>query len=319
MTSFPSLAATLTQLSTRDDQAIADDSQYGYTPQEAITILFLVLYGISTSYDFYSPVSIPILLIIRRFQSSMLDKQRISVCATVWWLFPTAVLCGLGELIGWSGRLWSSLAPTADTPFTIQISTTIIALTPLLAATFMIMSRIVERLGASYSRLTPKWYTILFLPCDIIALVVQGVGGGMASTATDLDGANVGANVMLGGIAFQFAVIVVFTVFALDFTQRYIRDRPVRAEEFPRGFLTPRLKTMLGALAFSTTVLVIRSIYRLIELSGGWTGRIIRTEVYFNVLDGGMVTLAIFTLNFVHPGLFLRPSKTVGSGSEFKL
>ncbi|KAJ7838644.1 RTA1-like protein [Mycena olivaceomarginata] len=255
MTSFPSLAATLTQLSTRDDQAIADDSQYGYTPQEAITILFLVLYGISTTTYF-----------------------------RMWWLFPTAVLCDLGELIGWSGRLWSSLAPTADTPFTIQL-----LLPPLLAATFMIMSRIVERLGASYSRLTPKW--CMYFAIDIISLVVQGVGGGMASTATDLDGANV----------------------------RYIRDRPVRAEEFPRGFLTPRLKTMLGALAFSTTVLVIRSIYRLIELSGGWTGRIIRTEVYFNVLDGGMVTLAIFTLNFVHPGIFLRPSKTGGSESEFKL
>ncbi|KAJ7323665.1 RTA1-like protein [Mycena albidolilacea] len=285
MISFTSLAATLTQLSTRDDQAIADDSEYGYTPQEAITILFLVLYGIST--------------ILHAGQATYFR---------MWWLFPTAVLCGLGELIGWSSRLWSSLAPAADTPFTIQISTTIIAPTPLLAATFMIISRIVEWLGASYSRLTPKWYTILFLPCDIIALVVQGVGGGMASTATDLDGANVGANVMLGGIAFQLVVII-----------RYIRDRPVRAEELPRRFLTPRLKTMLGALAFSTTVLVIRSIYRLIELSGGWNGRIIRTEVYFNVLDGGMVTLAIFTLNFVHPGLFLRPSKTVGFESESKL
>jgi hypothetical protein len=26
------------------------------------------------------------------------------------------------------------------------------------------------------------------------------------------------------------------------------------------------------------------------------------TEVYFNVLDGGMVVVAIWTLNFAHPG-----------------
>ncbi|KAJ7300812.1 RTA1-like protein, partial [Mycena albidolilacea] len=275
---------------------ISDDAQYGYTPQEAVAILFLVLYGIST--------------ILHVGQATYFR---------MWWLFPTAVLCGLGELIGWSGRLWSSISPTANTPFTIQISTTIIAPTPLLAASFMIMSRLVERLGASYSRLTPKWYTIIFLPCDIIALVVQGVGGGMASSAPDLAGANRGANVMLGGIAFQFVVIIVFTVLALDFTQRYIRDRPVRAGGPSRGAFTPHLKIMFSALAFSTTVLIIRSIYRLIELSGGWTGRIIRTEVYFNVLDGGMVTLAIFTLNFVHPGVFLRPAPSKSMGSEIKL
>jgi hypothetical protein len=40
------------------------------------------------------------------------------------------------------------------------------------------------------------------------------------------------------------------------------------------------------------------SIYRIIELTGGWEGHIIRTEVYFNVLGGATVVLAIFTLNF---------------------
>ncbi|KAJ7698851.1 hypothetical protein B0H14DRAFT_2649332 [Mycena olivaceomarginata] len=104
------------ELSTRDDQAIADESDYGYTPQEAITILFLVLDGISTSYDFLFPSfdstdhpSIPVLHVGQATYFRM------------WWLFPTAVLCGLGELIGWSGRLWSSLVSTADTPFTIQL------------------------------------------------------------------------------------------------------------------------------------------------------------------------------------------------------
>ncbi|KAJ7242051.1 hypothetical protein C8J57DRAFT_1526451 [Mycena rebaudengoi] len=67
---------------------------------------------------------------------------------------------------------------------------------------------------------------------------------------------------------------------------------------------------MVFALLFSTTGLFIRSIYRTIELQDGWEGRIIHTELYFNVLDGGMIVLAIFTMNFVHPGLFLRePAK----------
>ncbi|KAF8144342.1 RTA1 like protein-domain-containing protein [Mycena galopus ATCC 62051] len=279
---------SLASLSIRDDPTdIANDAEYGYTPQVAVCILFVALYGISTTLHIGQ-----------------------AAYYRAWWLLPTAVCCGLGELVGWSGRLWSSQAPENDTPFIIQTCTTIIAPTPLLAASFMIMSRIVDRLGSSYSWLTPKWYTFLFLPCDIIALVVQGVGGGIASSANTLAGANVGANVMLGGIGFQFVVIIVFTTIACDFTRRYIFNKPIRPrpQGCARGILTPRLKLMLVALAFSTVVLTARSVYRLIELSGGWDGVVIRTEIYFDILDGGMVTLAIFTLNFVHPGVFLQPS-----------
>ncbi|KAJ6470863.1 RTA1 like protein-domain-containing protein [Mycena sanguinolenta] len=296
MNTSASLAA-LARFTIRDDSTTdLDDSQYGYTPQEWVAILFLALFGIST--------------VLHAAQATYFR---------MWWLFPTAVLCGLGELAGWVGRLWSSQNPEANTPFIIQICCTIIAPTPLLAASFMIMSRLVGRLGTSYSLLTPKWFTILFLPCDLIALVVQGVGGGMASSANTLAGANKGANVMLGGIGFQFAVIIIFTALASDFSLRYMRNKPIRTSEAPRGALTLRLKLMASALAFSTVVLIVRSIYRLIELSGGWDGHVIRTEVYFNVLDGGMVTLAIFTLNFVHPGLFLQPAPEDADYAAVKL
>jgi hypothetical protein len=38
----------------------------------------------------------------------------------MWWLFPTACLCGVGELIGWSGRLWSAYNVDASDPFMMQ-------------------------------------------------------------------------------------------------------------------------------------------------------------------------------------------------------
>jgi hypothetical protein len=43
-----------------------------------------------------------------------------AIRARLWWLFPSAVFCGVLELVGWSGRLWSSHNPFLQTPFIIQ-------------------------------------------------------------------------------------------------------------------------------------------------------------------------------------------------------
>ncbi|KAJ6552186.1 RTA-like protein, partial [Mycena sp. CBHHK59/15] len=231
----------------------------------------------------------------------------------MWWFFPTACLCGIGELIGWSGRLWSAISPAQPS----------LRQPRLLAVNFIILSRLIHRLGVAYSWLSPIWYTIIFLSCDFIALAVQGVGGGMASNAIyNLPAANRvgGAHIMLGGIIFQFVVIMGYSSLAADFFRRYLQDLPAQSVSTPRGVLTTRLKIMFGALifrlpfcssgAYSISAGISEahsfsssSIYRIIELSTGWTGRIITTQVYFNVLDGAMILLAMFTVNFAHPGL----------------
>ncbi|KAJ6552992.1 RTA1-like protein [Mycena capillaripes] len=258
------------------------DSQYGYLPHEYVAIIFVVLYGISAA-----------------LHVGQATYYR------MWWLLPTACLCGLGELVGWSGRLWSSFSPSFYNPFMMQIVSTIIAPTPLIAVNFILLSWIVTRLGSCYARLTPIRYAILFVSCDILALMIQAAGGGIASTAADLNGTKLGANIMLAGIVFQFAAIVTYCGLAADFLIHYHADRPLKLDSSGRGVLDANVKTMICGLAFSTLLLFIRSIYRIVELAGGWQGRVLHTEVYFNVLDGGMVVLAIYTLNFAHPGRLL--------------
>jgi len=190
-----------------------------------------------------------------------------------------------------------------------QMVTTVLAPTPMVAANFIILGRIVTRLGASYSRIPPRLYTIIFCTCDFVTLAIQGTGGGMASTADD---PTTGSNILLAGIVLQLVVIIVYSLFALEFFWRYLRDRPLTPQkdslesvEKLRPKMTLRLKAMSWALGFSTICLIIRSIYRVIELVDGWDGRIISTELYFNVLDGAMIVLAIYTMNIIHPGTFL--------------
>ncbi|KAF8956219.1 RTA1 like protein-domain-containing protein [Flammula alnicola] len=283
-------------------------SQYGYIPSRSAALIFLSLFAIST-----------------------LVHSAQAVRYRLWFIFPTAVLCGVIEILGWSGRLWSSFSPIASTPFEIEITCTIIAPTPLLAANFVIFGRLIRRLGAGYSRLSPRLYTIIFTTCDVVSLVVQGLGGGLAATASDFAGANRGANIMLGGIVFQLIVIIAYAICAIEYFVRYHKHAPVSygikirddksaaSNDAVRGTFTPKLRLMSYGLLFSTTCLFIRAVYRIIELAGGWNGRVIHTQVYFNVLDGAMVILAIYTANFLHPGILLAQTEDETRSNSFSM
>ncbi|KAJ7686269.1 RTA1 like protein-domain-containing protein [Mycena rosella] len=272
-------------------------SPYGYTPTEYVCIIFVVL-----------------------FSSSTLLHLGQATYYRLWWLIPTACLAGVLEIVGWAGRLWSAISPHLFKSFEMQIVCTIMGPTPLAAANFIILGRVIAYLGPAYSRLSPQLYTILFLCCDIISLVVQGIGGGMAAGAVNqrLSPAR-GGNIMLGGIAFQMVTITVYVFCAGEFLLRYLQNRPIAARGAPTAATAPlstRMKLLIGALVFNTTCLFIRAVYRVIELSDGWGGRIIHTQVYFNVLDGAMITLALVTLNIAHPGALLHTPSAKDVHSE---
>ena len=91
-----------------------------------------------------------------------------------WWLLFTVVLAGVGEMIGWGGRLWSTFQPLAENPYMMQyvptisvvvypltpapgrIVCTIVAPTPLIGAIFISFGRLSSRLGQQYSRLSAR-------------------------------------------------------------------------------------------------------------------------------------------------------------------
>ncbi|KAF5375760.1 hypothetical protein D9757_009003 [Collybiopsis confluens] len=296
-------------------------SPYHYFPTEYVAILFVSLFGLSTALHVGQ-----------------------SIYFRAWWALPTIALAGLLEVLGWSARIWSSISPFLLSPYEMQLTLTILAPTPLVAGNFVILGRIIRDMGPQYSRLPPRWYAIIFCSFDIISLIVQAVGGGIAATAagqgTD---PTLGGHVMLGGIVFQMATITIYVFCALEFFIRYIKDTPLKssrkgsveakpqtsisgdstdtvrpeiAEHSKRGsVMSKKLQIMTFALLFSTLCLFIRAVYRTIELSDGWSGRIISTQVYFNVLDGTMIVLAIYTLNLVHPDLFLTPVERTSMAS----
>ena len=203
----------------------------------------------------------------------------------------------------------------------------------LTAAIYLCLSRIVAVTGAQHSRLAPRSYTYIFIGCDIFALFLQGAGGGLAATAKTHSGSQTGAHVMVAGLAWQVVSMTLFLGLWADFALRVKRAKvsagwkkdqrdPFAVLRDSRKFRifkickfcptsipyckikqSMRIKLRMNTgLAVSTVLIFIRSIYRVVELQGGFSGKIANNQASFMILEGPMILIAVIALTSYHPG-----------------
>ncbi|KAJ9148589.1 RTA1-domain-containing protein [Pleurostoma richardsiae] len=259
------------------------DPSYGYVPSLGAGIAFCVLFGIC--------------LLGHTAQFARLRR----------W---TSILLALGavtELIGWAGRTWSAKCPYNNDAFIMQITTLIIAPVFFSAALYVLLGILILQLGRHTSWLSAKWYAIVFCACDIISLVIQAIGGGMASSESDKPNGNTkpGTDIMVGGIVFQLGTMTLFALFFVDFLRRI------------RGMSVPRnIKLVLIAMVVSFVMIYIRSVYRTVELLQGWDGYLITHEGYFIGLDAAIMVVAVAVLLALDPASLIPKLKkgTIDAG-----
>ena len=152
-------------------------------------------------------------------------------------------------------------------------------------------------MGPFSSPIKPKMYLWIFCTCDVLSLVIQAVGGGLASQASsEVNGdTKPGTDTMVAGIVFQLASITIFAYLLLVFLKR------VRQQVLSRD-----LKLMVAAACFSVVMIYARSVYRTVELLQGWSGFLITHQIYFVVLDGSLMVAAVGIFNILNPGRLLR-------------
>ncbi|KAI8964612.1 RTA1-domain-containing protein [Daldinia sp. FL1419] len=232
---------------------------YGYRPSLTAGIIFCVLFGIA----FFG----------HSFRTIRL------------WRWTSALLAigALTELIGWIGRTWSAECPYNRNAFLMQITTLIIGPVFYTAALYVLLGTLISILGRRYSLISARMYTIVFLTCDIVSLVVQAAGGAMASTAGgNTDSTKLGTNIMVAGVLFQLAAMTIFALLALDFFRRSTKFG------MPQEY-----NKILIALFVSLATIFARSIFRAVELLEGWDGYLMMHEVYFITLDGALMAIAV--------------------------
>ncbi|KZT62424.1 RTA1-domain-containing protein [Calocera cornea HHB12733] len=272
-----------------------DTGVWPYLPSFPLALIAVILYSLIT-----------LLLIGRMFHFRS------------WW-FIALVLGGLMETLGFGARASNTLDLDNVTLYKMQMACTILAPIFTAAAEYVLLGRIMDYVGARYSLFRPALVAWIFIISDVIAFLIQ-VGGagallakpftGNGSTQQQLDDAenlvNLGDNILLAGLAVNLGSFVVF------FMQVTWFDYKTRTQGAPNG----PWRTLLSALYISSTLVLIRQIYRVIEFSQGWYGYLPTHEGYFYAFDSLVILLASAVYAWYWPNLYIPGDKHMRLSAE---
>ncbi|TIA85428.1 hypothetical protein E3P99_03993 [Wallemia hederae] len=243
-----------------------------------------------------------------------------------WWLYATTVIFGLMEVIGWAARCSHS-----RTGYIIQTSLLVIAPCFLTAFIYVDLSNILRLYGPRFGHLSPKVARWIFVTLDIITILVQAGGGGIAASASSgdaedsADRVTLGSHIVLAGIVLQLVVVIVYSGFLGEFVYRYYTNKAIRRSRPQAAVIRlssrEQLKLKLRlASSVSITVLVLwRSAFRVAELNAGWEGDIMSNQLAFDLCDGMPMLLCLVISSVLHIG-WLNPEQSmmrVGNHSSF--
>lgn len=249
-----------------------------------------------------------------------------------YWYYGTMFFIGSGlEFAGYLARSVAVGNESKIDPYLCQIIVLTIAPAFIMAGVYYVLGKLLVFHGTHYLILKPRWFSYIFVTCDVISLVVQAAGGGMAATALlDAEDAQTGTNVMVGGIAFQVFSMSLFLVVFVEFVfKMYFRSSPdvrysssmlfkllfdtksskptrkMLEQHYEPGYANLRSHRRFALLPLSiflcTAFVYIRCIYRLVELAEGWTGYIISHQAFLASLDALPVTGSCLFAVLAHP------------------
>jgi hypothetical protein len=134
--------------------------------------------------------------------------------------------------------------------------------------------------------------------CDFGSMVLQGIGGGMAAAGgtNNKKLIDAGNNMIVAGIAFQVVTMAVCGILVVVYVVRYkmgtskrntVNEKSAYHLDKENGDIAMwKIKTFGWMVVLAYVTVLIRCIYRLPEMAGGWGNALMRNETEFLLLDG---------------------------------
>ncbi|KAE8341864.1 hypothetical protein BDV24DRAFT_150973 [Aspergillus arachidicola] len=267
---------------------------YGYAPNLAANTLYLVIFGTCACAQ---------IILGAKF-------------GAITYTALTTIGC-IGEALGYIGRILMHSNAWSSSGFILQILLLILSPSFLAAALYFNLKRVINYLGPEYSRINSRFLAPIFITCDAIGFVTQAIGGGTEASSSSGDTSqrltDIGNDIMIAGITFQAVTMAAAAVFCLDYWFSY---RKAYLERHNRGILQLESKSnMFTYFIYSNVVafivILIRCIYRIPEMAGGWGNPTMRNEAEFMIFDGVMVIIAAILMTAAHAGVFFPASRNV--------
>ncbi|ODM18860.1 hypothetical protein SI65_05477 [Aspergillus cristatus] len=211
------------------------------------------------------------------------------------------------EAAGYIARIFSHFDTLALGPYIVQTMLILVA-PPLFAASiYMTLGRLIREMGAeSASIVRVKWLTKIFVVGDIISFVLQCGGGGYMA-AGSADAMQSGEYIVIAGLAIQLLFFGFFMFVAFLFHWRVTRTASTykisKAVKSQSGRFSWHM--LMWALYGACVLILVRSVFRVIEFVQGNDGYIMKTEPLLYVFDGALMVLMGAILGMVFPGSFL--------------
>lgn len=166
----------------------------------------------------------------------------------------------------------------------------------LAASIYIILGRIILLVkGEKYSIIRQKWLTRSFVCGDIISFTIQCGGGGIQAIG-NLNSMNIGSKIIIVGLLTQIVSFGFFIVVSITFQVRLLRDR--RTDP---GLYDLPWRKHLHAVYIGSSLILVRSVFRVVEYLGGNDGYLLRHEVFLYVFDATLMVLVMVLFNWVHP------------------
>ena len=268
------------------DEQSFDFQLYRYDPSLPAAIVTAIIFGILTTGHFW----------------------RLKKAGALY--FTPFLIGGIFQTIGYCGRIWSHFDKMAIGGFVMQAILILVAPALFAASIYMILGRLIRTLGAERLSLIPvKWVTKIFVTGDVIAFGLQAGGGGIQSAGT-LDFYELGEKIIITGLFVQVAIFGFFVVTAFLFHSRMYKSSYADMNQGKVAW-----KRHLWVLYATSALILIRSIFRIVEYLQGNSGYLISHEVFIYVMDALLmaIVMAIFAIWYIDD---LQPKKHMDRTSQ---
>ncbi|THH05458.1 hypothetical protein EW145_g4786 [Phellinidium pouzarii] len=180
-----------------------------------------------------------------------------------------------------------------------------------IAAEYVLLGRLARHLSMDeYLLVSPRRVMPAFVASDVTTFLIQAVGGAVSIAANDIKVNKVGSNIFLAGLVLQLASFLLFTSIYLRFLYCVYTRQP---ETWTKDATLKKpwyndWRALVGAMSLSCLGIIIRSVFRVVELSQGFQGAIATSEGDFNGFDCLPLFIAVVIYVPLWPGRFIRAS-----------